>query len=250
MRRFFAVFAAIALCSVAVADPPGTPENSGANQSVSRWAKGRFEYRTLKDKRLRGSESFHMTMHPDGTRSLSMWYDLFARNSQFTVVLRSDREFRPLEGYVSYWTNGAFKGSTVITVRGASLRAATRGPNGLLSHELTVPARFSLGTHPVSGDGWHTWPDSVTASGVQESTIYSMEASADLTKPALGRLNPLTFERIGNERITVPAGTFDTVHYRLQGFSDIWITLPDRIMIRMISERADRDYSLVEFTTS
>jgi hypothetical protein len=79
--------------------------------------------------------------------------------------------------------------------------------------------------------------------------LYALDASNDLGKPVLGSLANLTFEVLGEETIKVPAGTFSAVHYRLAGRSDIWITLPDRIVIKMSNPGRGYDYVLTEFAS-
>jgi hypothetical protein len=120
------------------------------------------------------------------------------------------------------------------------LLADYRGPAGDRKQALLAPASFSIGSHPVAGDGWHTF-------GCGAAQVYSMEATADLTKPMLGQLIDLACEALGAERITVPGGSFDTLHYRLGGVSDIWITQQDRLMVKFITEKFDRAYTLVDF---
>ena len=55
----------------------------------------------------------------------------------------------------------------------------------------------------------------------------------DLTKPPLGSLVYMPIEVLGEERITVAAGTFDTMKYQMAGRSNIWVTMPDRLVVRM-----------------
>ena len=69
-------------------------ENTGPNANLLRQASGRYTYRTLTDGRERGVEAFDMFVHRDGSRTLMIWHDLWARNAQFTVVLRVAENFR------------------------------------------------------------------------------------------------------------------------------------------------------------
>lgn len=223
-----------------------TGDAEGPNSNIVRWASGTYAYTTMSEPRDRGWERFHMNVYADGSRTMNMWHDLRARSAQFTVILRVAGDFRPLEAFVSYWVANGFKGSTLIRVDGDALTASASGPAGQHDQDITAPDMFSIGTHPVSADGWHLSTDSGKDGVDQTSKIYSMEASADVTKPALGTIRDLAFKRIGEETITVPAGTFDTLHYDLSG-SQVWITKEDRLMVRMINERFDRDYVLTEF---
>lgn len=225
-----------------------TGDTDGPNANILRWAAGTYAYTTLSAPRDRGWERFHMNVYADGSRTMNMWHDLKARSAQFTVIHRVEANFRPIETFVSYWVANGFKGSTIIRVDGDTLTASASGPAGHHDQTVAVPDTFSVGTHPVSADGWHLWSDNGETGVDQSSKIYSMEASADVTKPPLGTLRDLAFKRIGEETITVPAGTFETIHYDLSG-SQVWITKKDRLMVRMVNERFDRDYVLTDFAT-
>ena len=232
-----------------VAQAQTAPENAGPNANILRWAEGKFAYRALKAQTERGWERYRLTVHPDGTRTMLMWHDVFARNSQFTVMFRVDQNFRPLQGFISYWTATGFKGTALIDVQGDTLTAISSGPGGRKTESIPVPARFSLGSHPVSADGWHMAAENAAAKGVQTGTVYSMEASTDLKLLPIGTLRPQEFEIVGKETITVPAGQFDTVHYKISGTVDVWIMGTDRLMVRMVNTPRDLDYVLTEFTS-
>lgn len=161
-------------------------ENQGPNAAIVRRASGVYRYEALSDGRLRGEERFQLFAHPDGSRTLMVWHDLFARNAQFSVLLRNGADFLPLEAFVSYWNAGSFKGSAHFRVQGAQLAATSSGPAGVITQLTELPKTFSIGTHPVAGDGWHTAGYDAARGGVQSLTLYSLEASTDLTKPVLG----------------------------------------------------------------
>ena len=224
------------------------PENTGPNSSIARRASGVYRYESIKDGRVRGEERWQFLAHPDGSRTMLMWHDLAARNAQFTVVLRVAASFRPIDAFVSYWNGGKFKGSALFHITGKQLIANSFGPYGARQETIAVPEKFSLGSHPVAGDGWHTWTLDPLLPGVQSSTLYALEASTDLSKPVLGTLQSLQIEKIGPETITVPAGKFSTIHYRLSGLNDLWITAQDRLVVKSVIAARDLQYVLVEST--
>jgi hypothetical protein len=258
MSRLAAVLASICLAScahraTAQAVPATTaapavrgPENTGPNASILRRASGVYRYETITDGRYRGEEHWQFLAHPDGSRTLLVWHDLAARNAQFSVVLRVAESFRPLEAFVSYWNGGIFKGSGHFRVAGARLVADSAGPSGVRNVTIDVPERFSIGTHPVAGDGWHTWTAQPDIRGVQTSALYGLEASADISKPVLGALGPLQLEFIGPESVEVPAGRFEALHVRLAGVNDLWVTARDRLVIKSVIPARDLQYLLVE----
>ncbi|MBU6379002.1 MAG: hypothetical protein KJS95_10780 [Gammaproteobacteria bacterium] len=210
-----------------------TPAAATGNVSAIRVARGSYRNETIAGGERRGSESFELVVHPDGSRTLSISSDLSSRGAWFTVVLRVAGDFRPLEAYASYWNGGRFKGSGRFVVDGGRLIGEASGPvSGLQRRESDVPARFSIGAHPVSGDGWHTANFDSAGPRQQQLNLYSVEASADREQPVLGKLLLLPVEYVGEETIDVPAGRFVTTRYRLAGMNDLWVHGQDRIVIK------------------
>jgi len=237
----------LSLSLFAVLSTAAAEENPGPNVNLLRQASGRYEYRTLTDGRARGVEEFEMLVHRDGSRTLMMWHDLWAKNAQFSVVLRVAENFRPLTAFLSYWVADGYKGNATIRVDGDRLRATADGQSGVVEQSLDVPQNFSIGTHPVAGDGWHLWYVPTDEPGRTGAiSLYSLEATTDLAKPPLGAMVEMPYEYVGEEIVTTPAGRFETKHYRLLGATDIWVTGPDRILVRMTMEKFDRDYVLTE----
>ena len=253
MKTFIAGLMTAALAVPALAQ---TEENTGPNENILRWKEGQYAYRTLSDGRDRGWEKFRLMVHPDDTRTMIMWHDLKARNAQFTVVLKVDEDFRPMEAYVDYWTENGHKGSGIYRVDDEEIQMTITGTTGVIHNEIEAETEeFSFGTHPVSADGWHR---AVAEHGedVEEGeekdeitgTICSFEASSDLTKPMTCMLREQDFGPVSEETITTPAGTFDTYHYEL-GPAKVWVLPEDRVMVRMIYERFDREYVLTEYSS-
>jgi hypothetical protein len=242
----------VALASLGAAPAPAqnaaAAENTGPNAAILRRASGTYRYETIDDRRPRGEERWQLLVHPDGSRTLIAWHDLFARNAQFTVVLRNAADFRPLEAFVSYWNAGKFKGSAHFRVDGARLAASSAGPAGAVDRDTDVPPVFSIGTHPVGGDGWHTAAYDEKRGGEQLLTMYSLEASTDTSKPVLGTLVPLKVERIGVETVEVPAGRFEATRWRVQGVNDLWVVGPDRLVVKSVIAARNLQYVLTEST--
>lgn len=237
------------MCAALLVWPAQTDSATTApeNRSILRAASGEYVYRTIKEQTPRGWERFQLLVHPDQSRTLLMWHNLAARNAQFSVVLRVDEAFRPLETFLSYWVADGFKGTTLVRVADDKVTVDSRGPAGETRESMVAPSRFSVGTHPVSGDGWHV-PDEPLADG-QSTTLklLSMEAGNDTAKLPTGTWMDMPIERIGGATIETPAGRFDTTHYRLGGFSDVWLHGPDRVLIKMQAAQRDLEYVLVRF---
>ena len=251
-RRVVARFAALGVLFLSTLDTlaqtTDSNENTGPNRSIVRSATGTYAYRTMKGARLRGSEHFQLFVYPDGSRSLQIWHDLFARDAQFNVTLRVAANYRPIEAFVSYWNAAQFKGSSLFRVQGASLTGQSSGPAGLVNQTLDVPEKFSIGTHPVAADGWHTAFFDPSGPDSQPISLVSVEASADLSKPVLGSMVSMPLVRVGRETIRVPAGKFVTTHYRLAGGNDLWVLDRDLLVVRSSVPGRDRDYVLTQLT--
>lgn len=212
---------------------------------VTRTVEGRYEQRRLRDDAVLGVERFRLTTHPDGTRSLVIWNDLPARGSQMNVTLSVGADFRAQEAYARYWTAGRWRGSALVRVEGRRLLLQSRsaGANGNL--EAEAPEHFSLGTHPVSGDGWHLAAAQLTGN-VGVGRAFILNPAGDPASPLLGQWADIPIERIGSERITVPAGSFDTQHFRLAGASDYWVTGDDWMVVK--AKVRDAAYVLVSMS--
>lgn len=213
--------------SLGAADTP--PANSSA---VRHWS-GEYRNETIDSAERRGSEKFDLVAHPDGSRTIAISSDMTTRNAWFTVVLRNDANFRPIEASAFYWNGGRYKGSGHFTITEDRIVATSNGPtSGTQRSETPVPTRLSIGLHPVSADGWHTAQHEPNGDAKQTVSLYSIEASADLSKPVLGTVVPLSVEYVGDETIEVPAGRFETRRYKLAGMNDLWVHGEDRIVIR------------------
>ncbi len=222
-------------------------EHRGPNANIVRWAEGAYLYRTISEGRKRGTEDWTLTVHPDGSRTMRMWNDLYARDSHLTATLRVAGDFRPLEAYVSYWTQGGFKGSGVFTVDGDALHALVNGPQGRIAETVDVPYGFSVVTHPLAGDGWHTWYYDEEKGGEQKGLVYNIDSTPDLARPPVGRLEEQTIAFIGEETVEVPAGLFDARRHAIGGIADVWTTGPDRILVKFVWEKFDLEYVLVRY---
>lgn len=247
----FRAFLLVALSGItfgsALPAPASSPEVPD-NTQLQRSARGEYAYRVLSTGEPRGWERFQLLVDGEGGRTLLMWHNLAARDAQFSVVLRTGADFRPEEAYLNYYVANGHKGSAHIRVEGDTLVLNSDGAAGPQSQRIDVPTRLSIGTHPVSGDGWHLWQgdgegDDTTAN------IFIMEASADLTKPLVGSMVEMPFERLGAETIETPAGRFETVRYRLGPFSEVWLHGQDRLLVKMVNERRDLQYVLERYET-
>ncbi len=223
------------------------PDNTRPNANIAHWVAGKHVFRTIEGHRPRGEEHFRLSVHPDGTRTMMVWKDLFARDSHLHIVMRVEPSFRPLEAYGSYWQSDGYKGSIRVTVDGDQLRAVGWGPDGHGEHILKVPHNLSVVTHGEGLNAWGVWGD--YAPGEQKPMVaYNISPVRSATAPVLGSLFKATVTFIGEETITTPAGTFETLHSS-NGFMDVWTTKEDRILVLQQIKDPGLEYVLVELET-
>ena len=229
---------------------PALPENIGPNTSLVRTVTGKLTFRTLSDGRVRGGEEFRLLVHPDGSRQIFISKDFKAVNAQQTIVARVDARFRPRETYASYWTREGFKGSIFVTVSGNQLDAVAVGPRGRVETSLRVPADLSVVNHGEVMNGWYYWPEDSGSRNEQTSSVYILNAAPRGDAQVSGFLAESRFTRVGTERVTTPAGTFDATRYRLAGREalEMWIAGEDRLLVRQTDVANDREYVLTEIT--
>jgi hypothetical protein len=230
------------------ADRADTPNTS--NAVIARKARGTYEYGRLDSDVIRGHEDWIVTSHPDGTRTLQAFVDLRDGDHQTNVILRVDRSFRPLDAYASFWRSGVYGGAGRYRIDGTMLHAAVSGPSGQAAHSIAVPDRFSLRVHPVITEGWQVWPYDRSMDGPQKGVLYNVVTIGDPPVPGIGVLREHDIEYLGRESVTVPAGTFDTDHYKFyDGRYDIWLWGPDDILVRYANFLNGNEYRLISLST-
>lgn len=225
-----------------------SPENAGPNVSIVRTVTGKMVFRTLSDGRVRGGEDFRLMVYPDGSRQIFISKDFKAVNAQQTMVTRVDARFRPLETYASYWTREGFKGSMFVTVSGNDLSAVAVGPKGRLESSLRVPDGISVVHHGEVMNGWYFWSEDARSSSQQTASVYVLNAAPRGDAQVGGFLAQSKFTRLGTQKVVTPAGTFEALHYRLEGVEtlEMWIAGEDRLLVRQTDTKHDREYLLTE----
>jgi hypothetical protein len=172
---------------------------------------------------LFGREWFSLTEHEDGQKTLRSQCEIEAGFVAERSVLRDvtysmDARYRPLDCFVRLHRSGNFLGAgwfnfTDQLAGGSSVRAQV----GAVSQSIPLLARPpSVGAHPLLCDMLHCMAyDHESADRVQVSRGVMM-TSLELDGCSGPFLTPhdLPIEYLGHQTVTVPAGTFDTEHYR------------------------------------
>lgn len=238
----------IVACAV-LASAPTLAAEAGENPNITRWSEGTIVYRTIEAQRVRAHEAWRLTVHPDGSRTVRSYVDNFDAEAQLNMIHRVAEDFRPLESLVTYWSKGHYRGSGMFTVNGPTLIATLSGPHGALTETVAVPEKFSLVPHPLATDSWHTWYFDKAKGGSQTTTLYNVQIASPSDTPTLGRLENGTMTFEGVEEIAVPAGTFTTDHFMLNGAIHVWVSGPDNMMVRYAMPTRDLEYVLTSLKT-
>ncbi|MCS6948296.1 MAG: hypothetical protein NZM12_11825, partial [Steroidobacteraceae bacterium] len=117
--RILSVCISIAAAATVGAAQTAPPENTGPNNVILRRIGGSYEQRTLQPPTRRvGREDFVLLAHHDSTRTLIAWTidEQLATHSE--TVLRVGPDFRPLEAFIGFWSDGAHRAGGLFRVDG------------------------------------------------------------------------------------------------------------------------------------
>jgi hypothetical protein len=190
-----------------------------------RTIRGRLAYTSNKPERLgqeRGRESFTITVHGDGRRTLRAQSEIDDPPAVLRdVTLSVGPDGRPVDAFVRLSVGDRYMGSSWFrfTDRAVECEGHTE-QEGRISQRIEVPERPRLfGTHPIVADAWITRAAALDR-GAEPQQIHDLfMCSLDhrgATGPMLLRSPTgvcLTF--LGREKLTVQAGTFDALHFRI-----------------------------------
>jgi hypothetical protein len=219
------------------------------NTNIVRESHGVLAYRSLGTGQLRGEERFHISVHPDGSRTASTISRYGPRDIQRHSLTRIDTADRPIDATVQYWIEGAWRASGLITVDSAGLMASSRGPNGNSAHQIAVAQNFAILTHQLSPDAFRVFLYDKAKGGVQALPMYDLSPLAEGPDGILGKMTTQQFDYRGETSMTVPAGTFTVDHYRLEDAVDMYVTGPDAILVKWRFEAIDREHVLMQLNT-
>ena len=170
----------------------------------------------------RGREDFTITVHGDGRRTVRAYTEIDdAPNVMRDVTLSLDAAWKPEDCFVRLSVGDRFVGSSWFrfTEHEAECEGFTVA-EGRISQRFPLKGRLAaFGTHPIQADAWLTNifdADRGPGHAVFTSLLLCSLDHRGATGPMIMAHPtgvPLTF--VGRERITVAAGTFDTLHYRI-----------------------------------
>lgn len=185
--------------------------------------RGRIAYTSRKPDRMgqeRGREHFTITCHGDGRRTLRAHAEIDdAPNVLRDVTLTVDKNWVTRDAFVRLSVGDETFGSSWFRFEDnyAECEGYLNG-RGRISERVEYDSPGELfGTHPIQGDAWHL--NAVDRSNGPCVKIFDRFLMSSLdhrgaTGPSLVWHDAgMRVEYIGEERITVGAGTFDALHF-------------------------------------
>lgn len=204
-----------------------------------------------------GREWFHVTIQPDGARTMRATCEMDDDRVLRDVVLSVDGDWYPVDAFVRLSIDNQLVGSSWFRFTGDSAECqGYTARDGRVAQQFDTAGRTGyLGAHPLHGDAWGC------AAMERDAARGRSEIGPDFTTSHLpnggsgpllnpSRPNVRSKEFIGRERIDVAAGAFDTRRYRF-GVADyppieIWTTEADFIPVRLRWDLLNQTYDLVE----
>ncbi|GLS99104.1 hypothetical protein GCM10007897_04830 [Sphingobium jiangsuense] len=187
---------------------------------------GRIAYTSKKPEMLdrpRGQEWFSFTHHGDGSTIFRARCEIEepAPTVLRDIVYALDSEGRPRDLHVHLTVGDAYMGSGWMHhspgEQGGLIECESFGPSiGRLSQKMPYSGAIDgFGTHPIAGDGYTTRCMDISK-GPHRRPIRVFLPSPDhrgATPPMIAEVG-IGLEYVGDERVTVAAGSFDCRHFR------------------------------------
>ncbi len=219
-----------------------------------RTVRGRLDY--IHDQRGEtGREWFTITVNADGSRTIRAQCEMDEDGLLRDVIWSLNADWTPVDAYVRLNVGGKFQGAGWFWIDGSEVTGEIfNAGTGRLRQKLALsepPAIF--GAHPVSGDAMKTAKfDRNSADKIQKfQGISTSPLPNGGSGPILTEIT-MTFEFIGEEEVTVPAGTFQTERFRwhFEQFApiEIWTMGSDHIPVKLRWDELDSDYLLTELS--
>ena len=193
----------------------------------------------------RGREHFVFTHHSDGKRTLRATCEIEDPHPTVLrdVIYSMDENDSPMDCFVRLTIGDRFMGAGLFRMTADTIECESYGPTiGRLSQTVPVVGPYDgFGTHPIAGDAYLT-KRMDRARGPHRRTIRTFLPSPDhrgATPPQVAEAR-MELEYVGDETITVKAGTFASYHFRFTdekgGMAtadgahpdyDVWVTADD-----------------------
>jgi hypothetical protein len=214
---------------------------------------GRISYKHP-DGSERGREWFSATAHDNG-RAVRALCEIYAERLVRDVSWSLDAAFNPIEGYVRIVEDSKVTGSSWFNFNNDAVDCeAVTTAYGRVSQRVRshAPLRF-LGLHPLFGDGLLAAPRGIERPG-DEDVINSVTCSFSVNGESglIAHPQSVGVRYLGEEEVTVPAGTFLARHYQFRWQSwwapaDYWVFGDDYTFVQAKWSEFGTSSVLVEY---
>lgn len=233
---------------------------------VTRSVTGTITYTSNQEHRRgaeRGREFFRIDFHADGSRTIAAHGEIDDAPAVVSDVnLRIDDNRIPQECFVRIAVGGTFRGSSWF--RFSEDEAECEGftaIEGRVSQRIKLKKRLSaFGNHAMVNDGFLlSLYDLSKEPGVQvaKKLLLSSPDHRGATGPMLFEVD-LAIEYVGEEELTVVAGTFKALHFRMVDVPglplehpeyDLWVTADgDYVLLKaMVGGYMQTAYELTQY---
>ncbi len=186
----------------------------------------------------RGIETFAFTHHADGRVTLQAHCEIQEPSPSVMrdVIYSVNPDGTPADVFVRLTVGEAFMGAGFFRMTDGFIECESYGPSiGRISQKVATDGPYDwFGTHPIAADGFNTRRFDRTG-GPQKRRMRSFLPSLDHrgATPPIVAGHHIFLEYVGDETVTVTAGTFDTYHFQYLGEHDdpqghppydIWVT--------------------------
>ncbi|MDA0649727.1 MAG: hypothetical protein O2876_01940 [Proteobacteria bacterium] len=168
----------------------------------------------------RGREHFAITVHGDGRRTLRAHCEIDDEpNVLRDVTLTKNKNWDTLDAFVRLSLGDEQQGSSWFYFgdTGADCEGWTHERGRFSEHEAYDERPAIFGTHPIQGDAWHLSVIDRSEGPKVHTFDRFLMTSLDhrgATGPSLVWHDPgMIIEFVGEETISVGAGTFDALHF-------------------------------------
>lgn len=215
---------------------------------------GRIAYNLPNNGPERGRETFSSTVTGDGMvvrAYCEMDQQRLIRDASWTL----DANNMPLDGMVRVVQDGRITGQSSFKVRGNVVECeSTTEAYGKVSqvYKSDAPIQF-LGLHPVMADGLIGAARGTDRIGEEvKLNCITCSFSVDGEQGLLAHPITIGVNYLGEEEVTVPAGTFMSKHYAINWQSrwvpaDYWVYGDDCVFVKMYWSQFDRVNELTDY---
>lgn len=218
----------------------------------ARTVSGRIAYRSNAGPDT-GSERFELVSHPGG-HILRAFCDLAAIGLLRDVSIAFDANWRPVDGFCRIIKAGSLAATSWFCIEPGAVDIETRlaGAGRLRQHLPQSAPLAYLGLHPLQGDALIALVRGIGEPG----RFVTIAALTNSTAPngdegLTGTPVAIDVAYIGDEEITVAAGSFAARRYALRWradwpAADLWVRAVDGVFLLMRWSLIDEWYELVD----